>query len=158
MVEIFAISLLPVKSIDFFIAAYWQPSCLLKSFAGTLWNNENVRYVVTDEEATCYLGGDACGDWRTEALAGGRFEGEEVGGSWVEAHEQVMGLVPQLEHSSSLRGHVSAGVQRAQSFVGDLEADRRSKVLRSLEKVSMSKLIFSSCLKKFSACAQQLSF
>lgn len=74
---------------------------------------------------TCYLGGDAGGDGRAEALVGGGFEGEEVGGPWVETYEQVMGLVPQLEHSSPLGRQVSAGVQRAQGLVGNLEADRR---------------------------------
>lgn len=51
---------------------------------------------------TCYLGGDAGGDGRAEAFVRGGFEGEEVGGSWVETHEQVMCLVPQLEHASPL--------------------------------------------------------
>lgn len=36
---------------------------------------------------TCYLGGDAGGNRRTEALVGGGFKGEEVGGSRVEPHK-----------------------------------------------------------------------
>lgn len=70
---------------------------------------------------TCYLGGDAGGDRGSEALIGGGFEGEEVGGPRVETHKQVMGLVPQLEHPSPLGCQISAGVQRAQGLVGNLE-------------------------------------
>lgn len=73
--------------------------------------------------STCYLGGDAGGDGRPEALVRGGLEGEEVGGARVEAHEQVKRLVPQLQHSAPLRGQVGAGVQRAQGLVGDLQAD-----------------------------------
>lgn len=60
---------------------------------------------------TCYLGGDAGGDGRAKALVRGGFEGEEVGGPWVETYEQVMRLVPQLEHPSPLGCQVSTGVQ-----------------------------------------------
>ena len=79
-----------------------------------------------EERRTCDLGGDARGDGRPEALPGGGLQREEIRGSGVEAHEQVVGLVPQLEHPSSLGGDVGAGVQRAQSFVGDLETHRRT--------------------------------
>lgn len=78
---------------------------------------------------TCYLGGDAGGDGRAEALVRGSFEGEEVGGPRVETHEQVMGLIPQLEHPSPLGGQISAGVQRAQGLVGDLKTDGRQMIL-----------------------------
>lgn len=74
---------------------------------------------------TCYLGGYAGGDRRPKALVGGRLQGEEVGGSRVEADEQVMGLIPQLENSSPLGGQVGAGIQGTQGLVGDLETDRR---------------------------------
>lgn len=77
---------------------------------------------------TCYLGGYAGGDRRTKALVRGGFEGEEVGGPWVEPHKQMMGLVPQLEHSSPLGCQISAGVQGAQCFVGNLKADSRNTV------------------------------
>lgn len=70
---------------------------------------------------TCYLGGDAGGDRGSEALIGGGFEGEKVGGPRVETHKQVMGLVPQLEHPSPLGCQISAGVQWAQGLVGNLE-------------------------------------
>lgn len=62
------------------------------------------------EDATCDLGGDGGGGWGPEAFTGGRLQGENVGGSWVEAHEQVMGLVTQLEDLSPLGGQVRAGV------------------------------------------------
>lgn len=59
---------------------------------------------------TCDLGGDAGGDGWAEAFVRGGFEGEEVGGSWVETNEKVMGLVPQLEHPSPLCCQIGAGV------------------------------------------------
>lgn len=70
---------------------------------------------------TCYFSGYPGGDGWTKALVGGGFQGEEVRRSRVEANEQMMGLVLQLEHSSSLGGQISAGVQGAQSLVGYLE-------------------------------------
>lgn len=70
---------------------------------------------------TCYLGGDAGGDRGAKALIRGCFDGEEVGGPWVETYKQVMSLVPQLDHPSPLGCQVSAGVQRAQSLVSNLE-------------------------------------
>ena len=39
----------------------------------------------------------------------------------MEAHKQVVRLVPQLEHTAPLGAEVSARVQGGQGFVGDLE-------------------------------------
>ena len=102
---------------------------------------------------TCYLGADAGGDGRAEALVRGGFEGEEVGGPRVETYEQVMGLVPQLENPSPLCCQISAGVQWAQGLVGDLEADRRHSVLH-ISSCSLQQLInvLLCCLDLMLAC------
>lgn len=60
---------------------------------------------------TCYLGGDVGGDRRAKAFIGGGFEGEKVGRPWVETYKQVMGFVPQFEHSSPLGCQICTGVR-----------------------------------------------
>lgn len=57
-------------------------------------------------------------------LAGGGFEGEEIGGARVEGNKQVVSLIGGLGHFPPLGGQVSTGVQRAQTFIGNLEVDR----------------------------------
>lgn len=59
---------------------------------------------------TCDLGGDGSGHRGAEAFVGGGFKVENVGGSRVEAHEQVVGLVAQFEDLTPLGGQIGAGV------------------------------------------------
>lgn len=73
------------------------------------------------EAVTCDLGGDGSGHRGAKAFIGGGFEGENVGGSGVETHKQVMGLVTQFEDLPPLGGQISTGVWRAQGLVGDLQ-------------------------------------
>lgn len=75
---------------------------------------------------TCNLGGDAGRDGRAEALVGGGFEGEEVGGSRVEPNKQMVGLVPELEHPPPLGGQISTRVQGAQCLICNLQVDREN--------------------------------
>lgn len=86
-------------------------------------NKSTPRRQRQKQKFTCDLCGYAGGDRRTEALVGGGFQGEEVGGSGVKADKQMMGLVPQLEHPSPLGRQVSTGIQGAQGLVCDLKTE-----------------------------------
>lgn len=70
---------------------------------------------------TCNLGDDGYAHRGAKALNGGGFDGENVGGSRIETLEHMTGLITQLEDAPPLVGHISTGVWRAQSIVGNLQ-------------------------------------
>lgn len=76
---------------------------------GNLYS-DNVKMHYNSGNVTCDLGGDGTGHRGAKAFIGGGFEGENIGGSRVETHKQVMGLITQFEDLSPLRGQISTRV------------------------------------------------
>lgn len=66
------------------------------------------------------VGGDLGEGRLTEALGGSSADRHQVGGSWMQAREHVVGFVPQLGYSSAGTGHVNARVRRLNALVADL--------------------------------------
>lgn len=82
------------------------------------------------QSSTWNLGCNPGGDGWPKALDCAGFDGEWVGGAWVQSHKEVMRFIPELEDFPSLAGQVSTGIQRPNGLVGDLQMRNRDRKVR----------------------------